>query len=72
LLPWINPAAGITAATASGKKLHEDEANHGITKSCHHPRQGDSEQEKRRQIGSACSKEVMASHSPAGGADYRL
>jgi hypothetical protein len=29
-------------------------------------------QEKRRQIGCACSKEVMASHSPAGGADYRL
>ena len=32
-LAWrIKPAACITAATASGKQLHKDEADHGITK----------------------------------------
>ena len=33
-----------------GGKPHDDETDHGITKSCHHPGQGDREQEKRRQI----------------------
>jgi hypothetical protein len=33
-----------------GGKTHDDETDHGITKSCHHPGQGDREQKKCGQI----------------------
>ncbi len=49
-LPRINPAAGNHGSHGIGGKPHDDEADHGITKSCDHPGQGDREQEKRCQI----------------------
>ena len=39
---------GYHCSHGMGEKLHDDEADHGITKPCHHPGQGDREQEKRR------------------------
>jgi hypothetical protein len=69
----LDPAAVITAATASGKKLHDDEADHA---SLQNPAtiQGKVTANKRSaaRSGVLVAKRLLASHSPAGGADYRL